>query len=121
MKLLLVTGVYLAARATTVFVWGGRNRGATRQEIIMAVKQPDSRVDVPMRLSPNRLNMHELSEISVASISILYLIIYFLINIMQKHHYLSRSLCRCNQYYSIYFILPLTSTVNFFQTPQRSQ
>ncbi|KAJ9650313.1 hypothetical protein H2198_010379 [Neophaeococcomyces mojaviensis] len=59
---------YLAAGATTVFVWGGA-RGTSKEEVVRMVKEFDGRLNVSMRLV-NGLNVQELSEIGVARISV---------------------------------------------------
>ncbi|EHK18832.1 uncharacterized protein TRIVIDRAFT_193913 [Trichoderma virens Gv29-8] len=61
---------YLAAGATSVFVWGGSKRGVSRDEVATMVKEFDGRLNVSMKLSPDGLNASQLSEIGVARISI---------------------------------------------------
>ncbi|KAF2098964.1 Phosphoenolpyruvate/pyruvate domain-containing protein [Rhizodiscina lignyota] len=61
---------YLAAGATTVFVWGGSKRGVSRAEVERMVKEFDGRLNVSMKLSPDGLNVAQLSEIGVARISV---------------------------------------------------
>lgn len=61
---------YLAAGATTVFVWGGPSRGGiSRAEVVELVEAFGGRLNVWMRLSGG-LNGRELAEIGVARISI---------------------------------------------------
>lgn len=62
---------YLAAGATTVFVWGGSTRGdVSRDEVIELVKPLDGKLNVSMKLSADGLKVKELAEIGVARISI---------------------------------------------------
>ncbi|KAL6819141.1 Pyruvate/Phosphoenolpyruvate kinase-like domain-containing protein [Trichoderma camerunense] len=61
---------YLAAGATSVFVWGGSQRGVSRDEVATMVKEFDGRLNVSMKLSPDGLNASQLSEIGVSRISI---------------------------------------------------
>jgi 2-methylisocitrate lyase-like PEP mutase family enzyme len=62
---------YLAAGATTVFVWGGSIRGGvSRDEVAQLVKEFDGRLNVSMKLSVGALTVKELAEIGVARISI---------------------------------------------------
>ena len=61
---------YLAAGATTVFVWGGSKRGVSREEVQTMVKEFDGRLNVSMRLHPDGLNVSQLREIGVARISV---------------------------------------------------
>lgn len=61
---------YLAAGATTVFVWGGPARGGTsREEVAQLVKAFDGRLSVWMKLSGG-LNGKSLADIGVARISV---------------------------------------------------
>lgn len=60
---------YLAAGATTVFVWGGSGRGVSRDEIKTMVKEFDGRLNVAMKMVDG-LNVKELSELGVARISV---------------------------------------------------
>ena len=61
---------YLAAGATSVFVWGGSSRGVSRDEVATMVKEFDGRLNVAMRMSPGGLNVAELSKIGVSRISV---------------------------------------------------
>lgn len=60
---------YIAAGATTVFVWGGK-RGVSRQEVQTMVKEFDGRLNVMMLLGPNGLGVPQLRELGVARISV---------------------------------------------------
>ncbi|KAL7912484.1 phosphoenolpyruvate phosphomutase domain-containing protein [Trichoderma velutinum] len=60
---------YLAAGATTVFVWGGSGRGVSRDEVVRLVKEFDGRLNVLLNLSGG-LTAKELGAIGVARISI---------------------------------------------------
>lgn len=59
---------YLAAGATTVFVWGAA-RGVRTEEVVRMVEAFGGRLNVSMKLVDG-LNVQELSEIGVARISI---------------------------------------------------
>ena len=62
---------YLAAGATSVFVWGGSQRGISRAEVEEMVKAFDGRLNVSLKHSaPGHLTVKELSEIGVSRISI---------------------------------------------------
>jgi 2-methylisocitrate lyase-like PEP mutase family enzyme len=61
---------YLAAGATTVFVWGGSNRGVSRQEVQTLVKNFDGRLNVLLSQKPDALSIPQLKELGVARISI---------------------------------------------------
>lgn len=62
---------YLAAGATTVFVWGGPSgRGISRGEVETLVKAFDGRLNVILKLSSGGLTIPELKEIGVARISV---------------------------------------------------
>ncbi|KAL7953067.1 Pyruvate/Phosphoenolpyruvate kinase-like domain-containing protein [Trichoderma compactum] len=61
---------YLAAGATSVFVWGGSQRGVSRDEVETMVKEFNGRLNVSMKLSPDGLNASQLSEIGVSRIRI---------------------------------------------------
>ncbi|KAL6892007.1 phosphoenolpyruvate phosphomutase domain-containing protein [Trichoderma evansii] len=61
---------YLAAGATSVFVWGGSKRGVSHDEVATMVKEFDGRLNVSMKLSPDALNAAQLSQIGVSRISI---------------------------------------------------
>ncbi|KAI0539341.1 Phosphoenolpyruvate/pyruvate domain-containing protein [Xylaria digitata] len=60
---------YLAAGATTVFVWGGQ-RGVSRNEVEWMVKEFDGRLAVLAVITPGGLSVEQLAEIGVARISI---------------------------------------------------
>jgi 2-methylisocitrate lyase-like PEP mutase family enzyme len=62
--------LYLEAGATTVFVWGGSNRGVSRAEVERMVKEFDGRLNVSLRLAAGNLTVKELAEIGVARISV---------------------------------------------------
>ncbi|KAJ5414178.1 hypothetical protein N7509_000805 [Penicillium cosmopolitanum] len=59
---------YLAAGATTVFVWGGRPRGITRDEVVKLVEAFDGRLNVSK--TKDGLTPATLAKIGVARISI---------------------------------------------------
>jgi 2-methylisocitrate lyase-like PEP mutase family enzyme len=61
---------YLAAGATTVFVWGGSSRGVSRQEVQTMVKDFDGRLNVLLSGKPDALTIPQLKELGVARISI---------------------------------------------------
>ncbi|KAI9705226.1 MAG: hypothetical protein M1820_005373 [Bogoriella megaspora] len=62
---------YLAAGATTVFVWGGSVRGGiSRDEVIELVKAFDGRLNVSLKLLDGWLTPKQLAELGVARISI---------------------------------------------------
>lgn len=51
---------YLAAGATTAFVWGGRKRGGTsRQEVIRLCEGLQGRLNVSMRIAPGNLTLED--------------------------------------------------------------
>lgn len=60
---------YLAAGATTVFVWGGGKRGVSRAEVEQLVKAFDGRLNVSMKWTGG-LTVSELADIGVARISV---------------------------------------------------
>ncbi|KAH8911979.1 Phosphoenolpyruvate/pyruvate domain-containing protein [Coniochaeta sp. PMI_546] len=60
---------YLAAGATTVFVWGGPGRGVSRAEVVRLVEAFDGRLNVLMKLADG-LTARELADIGVARISL---------------------------------------------------
>jgi 2-methylisocitrate lyase-like PEP mutase family enzyme len=60
---------YLAAGATTVFVWGG-GRGVSRAEVEQLVKEFDGRLNVSLKMTPDGLTVKQLAEIGVARISV---------------------------------------------------
>jgi 2-methylisocitrate lyase-like PEP mutase family enzyme len=62
--------MYLAAGATTVFLWGGSTRGISRQEIEMLVKEFDGRLNVLLSGKPDALSIPQLRELGVARISV---------------------------------------------------
>ena len=62
---------YLAAGATTVFVWGGSTRGGiTKNEVIELTKAFDGRLNVSLKRDPGNLTVKDLASIGVARISI---------------------------------------------------
>ena len=61
---------YLAAGATTVFVWGGSQRGVSRNEVVRMVKEFDGRLSVGLKMTSGGLTVAELSKIGVARISV---------------------------------------------------
>lgn len=63
---------YLEAGATTVFIWGGRERGGMRtEEVVRAAKALGGRLNVSLvRVRPGGLSVAELREIGVARISV---------------------------------------------------
>lgn len=60
---------YLAAGATTVFVWGGK-RGVAREEVERMMREFDGRLAVLTTMTPEGLTIEQLAEIGVARISI---------------------------------------------------
>ena len=62
---------YLAAGATTVYIWGGSGgRGVSRDEVKELVEGLEGMINVKMNLRPGFLNSKELAELGVARISI---------------------------------------------------
>lgn len=62
---------YLAAGATTVFVFGGSARGVSRAEVARMVHEFNGRLNVSMRIgAPDALGVSELAKIGVARISV---------------------------------------------------
>lgn len=62
---------YLAAGATSVFVWGGSKRGVSRKEVEQLVKAFDGRLNVSLKMSdPDRLTVKDVSKIGVSRISV---------------------------------------------------
>lgn len=61
---------FLAAGATTVYVWGGRGRGVSRDEVKQLVDALGGMVNVKMDLEPGFLNAKEIAQLGVARISI---------------------------------------------------
>jgi 2-methylisocitrate lyase-like PEP mutase family enzyme len=61
---------YIAAGATTVFVWGGSSRGVSRQEVETMVKEFDGRLNVLLSGKPDALTIPQIRELGVARISI---------------------------------------------------
>lgn len=62
---------YLAAGATSVFVWGGSKRGVSRKEVERMVKDFDGRLNVSLKMSgADSLTIQQLAEIGVSRISI---------------------------------------------------
>jgi 2-methylisocitrate lyase-like PEP mutase family enzyme len=60
---------YLEAGATTVFVWGGRSRGISRQEVDMLVEAFGGKLNVSLKSSEDGLSIKQLADIGVARIS----------------------------------------------------
>lgn len=61
---------YLAAGATTVFVWGGSTRGGiTKEEVATLVKAFDGRLNVSLKTAAGGLTIPELAQLGVARIS----------------------------------------------------
>ncbi|KAI1193570.1 Phosphoenolpyruvate/pyruvate domain-containing protein [Nemania serpens] len=60
---------YLAAGATTVFVWGGK-RGVAREEVVRMAREFEGRLAVLATMTPEGLTVEQLAEIGVARISI---------------------------------------------------
>jgi len=61
---------YLAAGATTVFVWGGSKRGLSREEVETLIKEFDGRLSVMLKMNSNGLTVSQLKDIGVARISV---------------------------------------------------
>ncbi|RMJ24493.1 hypothetical protein PHISP_04622 [Aspergillus sp. HF37] len=61
---------YLAAGAATVFVWGGSQRGVSREEIEKLVHAFEGRLNTRLRMLPGHLTVAELREMGVARISL---------------------------------------------------
>ncbi|KUJ07700.1 Phosphoenolpyruvate/pyruvate domain-containing protein [Mollisia scopiformis] len=62
---------YLAAGATTVFVWGGSIRGGiTREEVKLLVDAFNGKLNVSMKMGEGNLTAKELARMGVAGISI---------------------------------------------------
>lgn len=61
---------YLAAGATTVFVWGGLKRGLSKAEVIRLSDAFQGRLNVLARLTPDGLTVGELADIGIARISL---------------------------------------------------
>lgn len=61
---------YLEAGAATVFVWGGRKRGMSREEVLKLVQAFEGRLNVSLRTAPGYLTVKELGEMGVARISV---------------------------------------------------
>ena len=62
---------YLAAGATTVFVWGGSIRGGvTKSEVEELSRAFDGRLNVALKTAPGNLTIKDLSKIGVARLSI---------------------------------------------------
>ncbi|CZR69143.1 related to carboxyphosphonoenolpyruvate phosphonomutase-like protein [Phialocephala subalpina] len=62
---------YLAAGATTVFVWGGSIRGGvTREEVKKLVDAFDGKLNVSLKIGEGGLSVKDLARIGVARISI---------------------------------------------------
>jgi len=61
---------YLAAGATTVFVWGGSNRGVSRGEVETMVKEFGGQLNVLLSRKTDALTIPQLRELGVARISV---------------------------------------------------
>ena len=61
---------YLAAGATTVFVWGGSQRGVSSAEVQQMVKEFGGRLNVSLKMTSDGLTVKQLAELGVARISI---------------------------------------------------
>lgn len=61
---------YLAAGATTVFVWGGSSRGVSFQEVQTMVKEFDGRLNVLLSGKPDALTIPRIRDLGVARISV---------------------------------------------------
>jgi 2-methylisocitrate lyase-like PEP mutase family enzyme len=62
---------YLASGATTVFVWGGSNRGGiTEKEVVELTRAFDGKLNVALKLEPGNLTARDLAKIGVARMSI---------------------------------------------------
>ena len=61
---------YLAAGATTVFVWGGSKRGLSREEVAHLVEAFGGRLNVSLKMAANGLTVSQLANIGVARISV---------------------------------------------------
>lgn len=62
---------YLAAGATTVFVWGGAKRGGiTREEVRLLSDAFEGRLNVSLRVAEGNLSVKELVGMGVARISV---------------------------------------------------
>lgn len=62
---------YLAAGATTVFIWGGlQGRGVSRDEVVEIVQALNGMVNVRLKLAPGYLSAAELASLGVARLSI---------------------------------------------------
>lgn len=61
---------YLEAGATSVFVWGGSQRGVSRAEVEILVKKLGGRVAVKLADDENALSVNDLAAIGVCRISV---------------------------------------------------
>ena len=61
---------YLEAGATTVFVWGGSQRGVSKAEVEQLVKAFGGKLNVSLKMTPDGLTVKELAQIGVARISV---------------------------------------------------
>jgi 2-methylisocitrate lyase-like PEP mutase family enzyme len=61
---------YLAAGATTVFVWGGSSRGVSRKEVETMVREFNGRLNVLLSGKPGGLTTPQIKELGVARISV---------------------------------------------------
>ncbi|KAI1438551.1 Phosphoenolpyruvate/pyruvate domain-containing protein [Xylaria sp. CBS 124048] len=60
---------YLAAGATTVFVWGYK-RGVSRDEVVRMVEAFDGRLAVMAKMTPDGLSVRDLADMGVSRISV---------------------------------------------------
>ncbi|KAI2642025.1 Phosphoenolpyruvate/pyruvate domain-containing protein [Xylaria nigripes] len=60
---------YLAAGATTVFVWGHK-RGVSRGEVVRLVEGFEGRLAVMLKMTPDALTVRELAGLGVARVSV---------------------------------------------------
>jgi 2-methylisocitrate lyase-like PEP mutase family enzyme len=63
--------LYLAAGATTVFVWGGQIRGGiTKDEVEQLTRAFDGKLNVSLKIGPGYLTVKQLENIGVARLSV---------------------------------------------------
>jgi len=61
---------FLQAGAEVVFVWGGPERGMSKEEVEQLIKAFDGRLNVKLGSKPDSLSVKELSEMGVSRISV---------------------------------------------------
>ncbi|KAJ1957162.1 hypothetical protein GGI12_005102 [Dipsacomyces acuminosporus] len=61
---------YLEAGATTVFVFGGPQRGLSTDEVVRLIKEFDGRLNVMKRMAPGALSVKDIAELGAARISV---------------------------------------------------